>query len=73
MNNKESDDNNELYIEKSQSDLPKIITWKGIVMFAVCVQLGNHFTNWAAGQGAGFWPLVGTMFAILTTFGCEML
>ena len=42
-------------------------------MFAVCVQLGNHFTNWAAGQGAGFWPLVGTMFAILTTFGCEML
>ena len=63
----------ELDIDDIQSDHPKIITWRGIVMFAVSVQLGNHFTNWTGGLGAGFWPFVGIIFAILTAFGCEML
>ena len=58
---------------KRSSDIPRTVTWKGVLLYGICVLLGNHFAYWTLGLDAGFWSYFGIMWAIGTSFGCEVL
>ena len=58
---------------KSINNIPRTVTWRGVLLYGTCVLLGNHFANWSVGFKAGFWSFIGIMLIISTSFGCEML
>ena len=57
----------------SEKVIKRIVSWKSVVMYGLCLSLVGHYVGWTVSLNAGFWEVFGTMFILLTSTGCLML
>ena len=49
------------------------VTWKGVMLYGICILVGNQFTYWSRGLTGGFWAYFGSVVTIMIAFGCVSL
>ena len=57
----------------SEKVIKRIVSWKSVVMYGLCLSLVGHYVGWTVSLNAGFWEVFGAMFILLTSTGCLML
>ena len=51
---------------------PRLVTWKGVVMYGICVILSAHFSDWTLMLNAGFWETFIGIIIVCSASGCMM-